>query len=340
MPSEDLSLSNTLFCNDQLWLVNAFSQLQKSVRANKLAHGQLIVAPENSGKQRFANTVAKSILCELSKQELNIACGHCKSCLLINANSHPDLTIIDRLIDNKGKQKNTIGIDQIRQLSSKLLDKPQLSGWRVAIVTSVEKMTRGAFNAILKTLEEPGDNTLILMLSNSLQQVPATIRSRCQPINFKLSEQLLVPWLISQSQCQEQQAKEALNQCLYAPFAALEFIQSGAAGKNQQFFDDMDKILQTSLSPHQFITQYAELEAKMWSLVASYFQKVQLSILELNNEMYKSVPNKLPMELYHQLLDFNRGQLAGSNLQSNLQIQAILIQWFEIGRKIVHYSNR
>ncbi len=322
------------------WLEEAFKRTKKSFDAGKLPHGLLLVAPGHSGKRVLATQLAKSILCHTSTDQLNEACGHCKSCLLVEAISHPDLSEVDCLTDSKGKQKKSIGIDQIRQLTSKLVETSQLNGWRIAIIASVEKMTRGAFNAILKTLEEPGDKTLVLMLANSLQQVPATIKSRCQLLRLKLVDQPLSPWLMQQSGCDESEALNALKQCDFAPFAAFDYIKNDSAKLYLQLNQGLDKILSTQLTPNEFLAEYAQFDDLLWIQIAKYFQNVQLSILNSNQGTYAKVPRTLATRLYFELVDYNRAQCAGSNLQNNLQLEAILIQWFELGRKIVHYSTR
>lgn len=322
------------------WLDEAFKRSKKSFDAGKLPHGLLLVAPNHSGKNIFATQLAKSILCHQSKEQLSKACGQCKSCLLVEASSHPDLSEVDCLTDSKGKQKKSIGIDQIRQLTSKLVETPQLSGWRVAIIASVEKMTRGAFNAILKTLEEPGDKTLVLMLAGSLQQVPATIKSRCQMWRLKLVEQQLSPWLMQQSGCDESVAINALSQCHCAPFAALDYIKNDGANLYEKLNQGLDAILSTQLTPSEFLAEYAQMDDQLWMQIAKYFQNVQLCILNSSQGVYEKVPKTLATRLYFELVEYNRAQSAGSNLQNSLQLEAILIQWFELGRKIVHYSTR
>jgi len=340
MPNSDQQVIPGFFSPQHIWLEESFAHVAKSFDANKLPHGLLLVAPNQSGKALFAASLAKSLLCMQTVQKLNKACGQCKSCKLVDAQSHPDLSQVDCLIDNKGKQKKSIGIDQIRQLTSKLVETPQLSGWRIASISSVEKMTRGAFNAILKTLEEPGDKTLVLMLANSLQQVPATIKSRCQLLRLKLTDNQLVPWLIQAAQCDESTAIQALNQCHFAPFAALSYIEDGTEKILASVNQGLDAILANQLTADDFLMKYSHLDDELWLQLAKYFQNVQLSVLEFNQGIYQGIPKTIASQLYAQLVEYNRAQCAGSNLQTNLQLEAILIQWFEIGRKIVHYSNR
>jgi len=341
---------SSFFSDGYRWLEETMLHVKQAYDQGKIAHGLLLAAPKESGKSLFATTLATSILCSNSydnistreqkpklEQTLTKACGQCKNCQLIEAASHPDLSIVDCLVDNKGKQKKSIGIDQIRQLTDKLIATPQLGGWRIAIIMSVEKMTRGAFNAILKTLEEPGDKTLLLLLANSTHQVPATIKSRCQLLSLKLSENNVLPWLTEITAATEVEAKHALSETLYAPFAAKNYIENNKDEQNNQFNHDMDAVLQTKLLPQEFISLYSVLNDALWIQMANYFKKTLVSILKSNQGMYSKLPKTQVSQLYAELIEYNRAQCSGSNLQVNLQLEAVLIQWFEMGRKIGQY---
>ncbi len=322
------------------WLNTAFEQVEMSHRQDKLAHGMMFVAPDGSGKMQFATRLAASLLCVQSQDKLQIACEQCKHCELIKSQTHPDLTLLDRLTDSKGKQKTSIGIDQVRDLSDKLLETAQMGGWRIAIIASVERLTRGAFNALLKTLEEPGKNTLLIMLADNMHRVPATIKSRCQIVHFDLNPDKLIEWLVQATQVDTIAAAEALEATQYSPFKALDYLKSDLSKQILTLQTDLDDMLTNKLSAHELITKHSPSITDLWAQIANYFQKVQLSILDSNQTNYANVPAQLPAKIYQQLLDFNRAQCAGSNLQTNLQLETILIPWFELGRKIVHYSNR
>ena len=330
-----------------VWLNQAYNQIKKTFDINKMPHGLLVVAPSGGGKGLLANIIAKSILCEKTTLKLEQACGQCKHCLLVKSKSHPDLMEVSFLKDTKGKEKKSIGIDQIRVLNEKLVETSQLGGWRIVIVASVEGMTRGAFNAILKTLEEPGERTLLLMLANSVQQVPATIKSRCQMLHLDSSEDSVIPWLSQEANCSREVAIAALKTCHYSPFSALDYIVNDDEKEHNKLFEALDNVLKTNLSPAEFIQNYSHDEAKLWAIIADYYHSVQISLLNYKNKEhsedgfnYKDVPLNMPILLYTQLIDYNRAQSMGSNLQANLQLEAILTQWFELGRKIVHYSSR
>ena len=144
-------MSTSVKLSEYPWFNTISDSLSQAYLNNRMPHALLIAAPEHSGKQEYAVALAQSLLCQSSK-ELQPYCGECKSCQLITAQSHPDYYWVDRLVDNKGKQKKSIGIDQIRALTNKLQDTAQLGGWRVAIIGSVSAMTTASFNSLLKKL--------------------------------------------------------------------------------------------------------------------------------------------------------------------------------------------
>lgn len=320
------------------WFKSLDDKLAIAQQNQRLPHGLLIVSAAQTGKKDYAEKLAATMLCQRPQQMR--PCGQCKSCHLLRAQSHPDYYLIDLLVDNKGKAKKTIGIDQIRELNQKLVDTAQMGGWRVAVVRSVTRMTIAAFNALLKTLEEPGDNTLLILLADNQQKVPATIRSRCQLVSPELSSQITQSWLEQQTGAAETEIQAALKACFNAPLAARDYLLEGGEIARQSLFKGLDQVFFNQLAPADFLAK-SEIELQELSLImASYFYQLKLTALtakETSN--YQCVPEKLPFQLYNKLIEFNRCQHAGSNLQAKLQLEAILIQWFEIGKKINQHSN-
>ncbi len=316
------------------WFRNANLQLDKAYQKNKLAHGLLICGPKQCGKSIYARTIAQSLMCR-ETTSLSQFCGKCKACHLFETGGHPDFYYVDKLTDAKGKQKQSIGIDQIRELTGHLVDTPQLDGWRVAIISSVTSMTTAAFNALLKTLEEPGKQTLLILLADNVGRVPATVRSRCQLVIPELERELVLLWLKEKSDCNQQELNQALNASYEAPFAALDFLNNHGASKQKAVFSALDGILQNRVQPHEFFSSVDIEDKDPALLLADYFYHVSSSQLTCKNgDMYQKLPQKMVFQLYDKVLDYRRAQYSGSNLQPKLQIEAILIQWFEIGRKI------
>ena len=323
------------------WFQSIEQQVLKSVNANRLAHGLLLDAPAGSGKLDFARELAQWLLCNQSNDHQVSGCGTCKSCQLFSAESHPDYYLLDRLVDSKGKSKQSIGIDQIRTLTEKLIASPQLSGWRVAVIRSVGDLTSASFNALLKTLEEPGKNTLLILLTHNLQKVPATIKSRCQILKPELSLQSIAGWVKNKfPDVNDQVLKEILKDCDNAPLKAVSLIESEFTAEKSSFYRQMDDLLTNKVTPNE-VLNVIELNSNLWLILSGYFQ--QKASMKLTTEQAQGILSALDIhfvfELYDQVIAFQKGQFAGSNLQEKLQFQAILIKWYEIGRKLIHISK-
>ena len=138
------------------------------------AHAYLMHGPVGVGKRAFLERLAALLLCQQSG--VREACGQCKGCLLRIAGSHPDLFELRPADDKK-----TVGVDDVRELIGFVNKTPQLGGRKVITVLepAVEDMTLAASNALLKSLEEPAGNTVLLLLSHQPGRLLPTIKSRC-----------------------------------------------------------------------------------------------------------------------------------------------------------------
>lgn len=323
------------------WFNTSFALIDKAFKAQKLSHGLLINAPKGAGKLQFANQIAKTILCSSNDESRFLVCGECKSCQLFDASTHPDSYLLDRLVDNKGKAKQSIGIDQVRALTGKLSEMSQLGGWKIAIIRSVSDLTTASFNALLKTLEEPGKNTLLLLLADNFQTVPATIKSRTQLIRPELEPTIVFNWLKQKLPGNsDSDLRDALEYASNAPLAAIELLESETLEKQAQLFNAMDRLFNNQLTPEQIIESNGLDDEQLWRSLSNYFLALIKSEMQNQTAEFSAVGGKkIAFQLYDKIIAYQRAQFAGSNLQSKLQIQAILIQWYEYGRKISRISN-
>ncbi len=153
-----------------------------SAQSDKLHHGWLLRGPRGVGKARLALQFAAFLLGGADEQLATNAetqVGH-----LIAAGNHPDLRIVRRPIDDKGKQKSEIPVDSIRELAEFFSLRPAMGGWRIAVIDAVDELNRFGANAILKTLEEPPARAVLFLISHGEQMVLPTIRSRCRVLRF------------------------------------------------------------------------------------------------------------------------------------------------------------
>lgn len=148
--------------------------LRQAIRNNRIAHAYLFAGPDGIGKRTTAYAFAAALNCELNSDH---ACGQCRSCRKIIDGNHPDFMLVS-------PDGNFIKIEQVREIGRQLHFAPHEGRTRSVLFLDSEKLNPGAANALLKTLEEPRPNNLLILISANPQQLLPTILSRCQRINF------------------------------------------------------------------------------------------------------------------------------------------------------------
>ncbi|MBU0498583.1 MAG: DNA polymerase III subunit delta' [Gammaproteobacteria bacterium] len=160
------------------WQRPQWQRMQTLQGQGRIPHALLIQGPEGVGKRVFADAFAQGLLCINPRGE-GASCGECRTCRLLRAGTHPDLTWVEPEAEGKA-----IRIDQIREFTQREALTSQFGGHKIWIITPADAMNGAAANALLKTLEEPAPATLILLLTSRSGALPATIRSRCQSLSF------------------------------------------------------------------------------------------------------------------------------------------------------------
>ena len=147
--------------------------LQNSIKNDKMAHAYIFTGPRGTGKTSTAKIFAKAVNC-LNNKDGN-PCGECSVCKTIG--DSPDILEIDAASNN--------GVDEVRELIDNIKLANSELKYKVYIIDEVHMMTTSAFNALLLTLEEPPSNVIFILATTDIQNVPITIVSRCQVLNFK-----------------------------------------------------------------------------------------------------------------------------------------------------------
>lgn len=170
------------------WHASARDRVEKAVVAGRLPHGLLLHGPEGVGKTRFASAFAAAMFCGRRHEGL-LACGDCADCNLSRAGTQPDLHWVRLLTDEKkGKERKAISVDQVRELTERLGKTSLRGGFRIAIIVDADFMNGAAQNALLKTLEEPAPQTLLVLVTSRPSRLLATLRSRCQRVEVPRPE--------------------------------------------------------------------------------------------------------------------------------------------------------
>ncbi len=208
------------------WTHDTWLNISALIKRQRMPHAMLLQGVSGIGKHQFANQLAAAMLCTQPLEDSR-ACGECSGCKLFAAGTHPDFSRVSPTASKVSKSANpvtSIRIDEIRELCARLNTTSQLGGYRVVIIEQAECMLIPAANALLKTLEEPGVNTLILLVCSRPQRLPVTIRSRCQAINFPVPDNSeAIQWL--QQQGVSENAEMALRYAHGAPLRALAYAE-------------------------------------------------------------------------------------------------------------------
>lgn len=217
------------------WHAEHWARLQARRDRGALPHALLLCGPAGLGKRDFMRRFVRGLLCEQSVD--GEACGRCRSCLLLDAGTHPDLVTLSFGLRKDGVQRSDIVVDQIRDLSARLAMASQFGGWQVACIDPADAMNTAAANALLKTLEEPSANTLLLLVADAPWRMPQTIRSRCQRIEFQLpSRETALTWLQAEN---VKDAAAALDAAGGNPGMAKAWMEEGALVRRQEVRKDL-----------------------------------------------------------------------------------------------------
>jgi DNA polymerase-3 subunit delta' len=175
--------------------------LQNAITAQKVSHAYILHGEEGMGKKLIAAAFAKTLQCEESGI---IACDRCKSCMQADSGNHPDIIWVTH-------EKISIGVDDIRlQVNADIQVKPYNSPHKIYIIDDADKLTEQAQNALLKTMEEPPEYAVILLLTSNNSVILPTILSRCVVLNLKpVDKQAIKELLMVQYQIPDYKAEVA-----------------------------------------------------------------------------------------------------------------------------------
>ena len=223
------------------WLVPGRDAVRAVINQGRMPHALLLTGQPGLGKGAFSTGLAAYLLCE-HRTATSGPCGHCPGCMQFRAGTHPDFFQVQPEED-----ATVIKVGQIRQLSEKLSLSSHQGGYQVAVLNPAEAMNLNAANSLLKTLEEPSDNTVLILVSARPAQLPATVRSRCQQLRTEIPDtRVALDWLKEQGHGRV--AQVYLQLAHGAPLEALKQAEIDSVGARRERFDALVGILEKRVS--------------------------------------------------------------------------------------------
>ena len=300
-------------------------------RFPKLGHGLLFYGKKGCGKEAFAQQFLAWVLC-LNRQPKG-PCGECGSCQWLKADTHPNYVYISTDEDNK-KQNAKIKIEKIRDLLPFV--QQTVDGWRVIVIEPAEALNIASSNALLKTLEEPGENIVIILLADHYLKLPATIRSRLQHFaldrisSVQFSEYVEVQ-LPEAGSSQQQLLMNLSNQM---PLQAVEVAQSSWLPLRQEFMEDWKKLVIQKNMPMAIATKWNKSLSfgefgQMFEYLLSDLICVKLNQAVKNIDLdFNVLAEQYSLETLFKIYeDFQRAkQYLEQNVQSNLVLDELCIK--------------
>ncbi|MBV0931830.1 DNA polymerase III subunit delta' [Marinobacterium weihaiense] len=323
------------------WFERQWQRLIAQQQADRLPHALLLSGPAGVGKYDFAERLANLLLCHAPLG--SAPCGQCHSCELRQAGHHPDLIRIGP--EGVGKP---IKVDQVRTLIDHLHSTAQQGGYRVVIMEPAEALNTSSANALLKILEEPGDRTLLLLVCHQPGQLMATIRSRCQRIDFATpSPADASAWLAETLGLEADRAEQLLRLCHGAPLRARQLYEGDLLEQRKKLMTGLADLLRDRVSVTDLALQMSKfdlLQCLDWlNSLLSDIVRMQLAGLSepaVNPDMKrmlqalaKQASSIKIFALADRIQEERVSLMLRQNPNRQLLLERLLLQWSGLARK-------
>ncbi len=314
------------------WQESTWGILMKSLNSERLPHALLITGHDGLGKQELAEALVARVFCKQASDR-QLACGGCGNCQLISAASHPDFV---RLTVEDGKTR--IAVQQVRDMITHLGMKSYRGNEKVALVYPADLMNASSANSLLKTLEEPSDGTLLILVTARPSRLPATILSRCQRVEIKPpGRDLGIQWLEKEHGTADW--GPALAFASGAPLKALELHNTGFAKRIIDLEKQIGAIVAGRSDPTAVASEWAGKDPQLcleWLKVwAGYLIRGRsLGSLDIisggaDAKALKSFIQNIDLKMFFKYLDdVNRSfRLLETTVNKQSLMEAVLIPW-------------
>lgn len=317
------------------WQQKQWQTLLQCYQQKRLPHALLFSGIAGIGKKKFAEALAEVILCRQPSDE-GRPCGQCHACHLMKAKTHSDYVFVEPEQDSR-----IIKIDQIREMIHFANETALQNGYKIIVIDPANAMNIAAANALLKTLEEPTPNTLLILITDQSARLPATITSRCQKITFqKPARETALRWL-AENGVSDKSLELVLNLAEGAPLKAKELVENNTLQLRNEFYQGLAALSKKAANPLQLAAQWYEQDARLLlNLLLSWLRDVMRCTVAKNTEIinfdFKNELLNLTLPRKKLLIYLDKVQQAYAriinslNLNKQLMLEELLIEWYEL----------
>lgn len=303
------------------------SYFEDIIKNNALHHAYCFVGEKGIGKKNFALWLSAKLL-QTTEERLNI---------------HPDYFLLEQEENEKtGKLKRDIDVDQVEKLREAISRRSLIGGYKIIIIEGAEKLNKNSGNALLKTLEEPGEKTLFFLLTENEEKILPTIRSRCQTVAFQKVDQKKIEEYLLTHQVSPEEAKEIAELSQGRPGIAQEWMEHPEVKENYK--KEIERFF--SLFRISFHDKKQSLEAifeesedgqsereKILALLNVWLDALQQEVLRKNGFPYYNflanhdilISNHMLTQLSTSILEAKK--MIEQNIQSRLAVEHLLLQF-------------
>jgi len=300
------------------------------------AHAYLLHGAAGIGKRALAERLMARLLCQ---RPLGLdACGQCKACHLLAAGTHPDNFILEPEEADK-----PIKVDQVRELVNFVVQTAQLGGRKVVLVEPAEAMNLNAANALLKSLEEPSGDTVLLLISHQPSRLLPTVKSRCVQQACPLpSEAMSLAWLAQAlPACSDEERRELLCLAAGSPLAAVRMQAQGVREQRAQVVEGVKKLLKQQIAPSQLAESWSAVSLPLlfdwfcdWAQLMLRYQLTrdedglgQGDMRKVVQYLAEKTAQAKVLGIQDWLLAQRQKVIGKANLNRVLLLEALLVQW-------------
>ena len=324
------------------WQQRQWERLRAPMAANRLPHALLLAGPPGLGKAAFARGLTQALLCSAPNE--HGACGECKSCLLNSAGNHPDIYLVGLEEDSR-----VLKVDAVRALANFATLKSQFGGRKVGLIHPADRMNTNAANSLLKTLEEPPSGAVIILVADRSARLPATVRSRCQRIDFQPPDrEMAAVWLGQQADLGQERADQLMLLANGAPCRAIELAEQGADVACEKLVQQLLQLKARRASPVEVAAGWGKdthgllLDLLIVTVQSLIRQESGAEALHPAGQALDRLRGKLDVLALHEYLDFlySMNALTDRALNPQLYAEDLFLRWSDACRPSLAHGCR